>query len=102
MAAAMIWVTGIGPAMELSRTELYDECLHAKTIPPETKLIRIDVLDIERTVFPPSLTCTYSDSEADLLVPERAGLLGCGIAFVAFAGTALSQAARAGRPRPGM
>ncbi|MFF4732983.1 hypothetical protein ACFY3M_48735 [Streptomyces mirabilis] len=102
LVAAMIWVTGIGPAMELSRTELYDECLHDKTVPPETKLIRIDVLDIERTVFPPSLTCTYSDSEADLLAPERTGLLGCGVAFVAFTGAALSQAARAGRPKPAM
>ncbi|MFG2369107.1 hypothetical protein ACGFY3_47250 [Streptomyces mirabilis] len=102
LVAAMIWVTGVGPAMELSRTELYDECLHDKTVPPETKLIRIDVLDIERTAFPPSLTCTYSDSEADLLAPERTGLLGCGVAFVAFTGVALSQAARAGRARPGM
>ncbi|MFD8932508.1 hypothetical protein ACFV0X_47295, partial [Streptomyces mirabilis] len=81
---------------------LQDACLHDKTILPDTKLIRIDVQDIERTVFPPSLTCTYSDSEADLLAPARTGLLGCGVAFVAFAGAALSQAARAGRPRPGM
>ncbi|MFK0023982.1 hypothetical protein [Streptomyces sp. NPDC090798] len=100
LAAAMIWVIGVGPAMELSRTELYDECLHHKTVPPETKLIRIDVQDIERTVLPPSLTCTYSDSKADLLAPEQTGLLGCGVAFVAFAGVALSQAARAGRSRP--
>ncbi|MER7692376.1 hypothetical protein [Streptomyces sp. NPDC097610] len=60
------------------------------------------MLDIERTVFPPSLTCTCSDSEADLLAPERTGLLGCGVAFVAFTGAALSRAARASRSRPGM
>ncbi|MFI9548926.1 hypothetical protein ACIHAR_34225 [Streptomyces sp. NPDC052016] len=99
--AAMVWVFGVDPQLELSRTELRDECLHWRTVPPDTKLMRIEIRDIERTVFPPAVTCTYGDVEveADLLATERAYLLLCGAAFVVFSAIGLSQVARASRPR---
>lgn len=100
VVASLIWVTGVDPMLELSRSDLHDACLHAKTVPPETKLTRIDVLDTGTTVFPPSVTCTYPDGELDLLREERTGVLVCGAAFVVFAGIALYQAATAG-PRGG-
>ncbi|MFF4794606.1 hypothetical protein ACFY2M_33735 [Streptomyces sp. NPDC001276] len=99
MVASLIWVTGIDPMMELSRTDLRDECLHWKTVPPETKLTHIEVLDVGTTTFPPSITCTYSDGEANLLADEWTAVLLCGVVFAVFAGTVLYEVATAGRLR---
>ncbi|WP_426568680.1 hypothetical protein [Streptomyces canus] len=101
--AAMVWVFGVDPQLELSRTELRDECVRWRTVPPDTKLMHIEVRDVERTVFPPAITCTYADveAEADLLATERTYLLLCGAAFAVFSAIALSQVARASRLRSG-
>ncbi|MFF4828580.1 hypothetical protein ACFY20_37660 [Streptomyces sp. NPDC001312] len=99
MVASLIWVTGIDPMMELSRTDLRDECLHWKTVPPETKLTHVEVLDVGTTTFPPSITCTYSDGEANLLADEWTAVLLCGVVFAVFAGTVLYEVATAGRLR---
>lgn len=100
MLAAIIWVFGIDPKMELSPTELQDMCLQWKTVPPETKLMRIEVRDIDRTVFPPSITCTYADGEGDLIKTERICLLLSGGMSAVFAGIALTQVVRARRSAP--
>ncbi|WP_264933213.1 hypothetical protein [Streptomyces sp. A012304] len=101
LLCAAFWVVGVDPVLELSRTDLHDECVRAKTIPPETKLIHIEVLDIDRTVFPPSITCTYPDGETDLLRISGTGVLLSGAASVVFAGAAVHQVRRAGRPGTG-
>jgi hypothetical protein len=98
IVCALFWVFGVDPALDLSRADLHDKCLAAKTIPPETKLIHIEVLDIDRTVFPPSITCTYPDGETNLLHLPGIGVLVSGAASVGFAGAAVHQVRRAGRP----
>ncbi|MFF7788179.1 hypothetical protein [Streptomyces sp. NPDC007991] len=98
MAAVAIWAAGIDPALDLSRSDLYDRCLHAKTVPPDTKLTRIEILDIDRTVFPPSITCTYPDGTTNLLADQWIAVLICGAVSAAFAGVALHQVRRAGAP----
>ncbi|MCI3273918.1 hypothetical protein [Streptomyces cylindrosporus] len=95
--AAAVWVTGIDPVLDLSRTNLNDQCLYRKTVPPDTKLTRIEILDIRRTVFPPSVVCAYSDGEADLLADRWAAVLVCLSVSGALTAVALTQVVRAGR-----
>ncbi|MEU0385570.1 hypothetical protein [Streptomyces chartreusis] len=96
MAAVGIWVAGIDPVLDLSRSDLHDQCLYAKSVPPETKLTRIEILDVDRTAFPPSLTCTYPDGTTDLLADRWIAVLICGAVSAAFAGVVLHQVRRAG------
>ncbi len=101
MVAVAIWVAGIDPALDLSRGDLNDQCLYAKTLPPETTLTRIEILDVDRTVFPPSITCTYPDGTTNLLADQWIALLVCAAVSAAFAGVVLHQVRQAGRPGRG-
>ncbi|MGI5460806.1 hypothetical protein ACQEWB_48120 [Streptomyces sp. CA-249302] len=95
--AAAIWVTGIDPALDLSPTDLNDQCLYRKTVPPDTKLTRIEILDIRRTAFPPSITCTYPDGEADLVADQWTAVLVCLTVSGALTAVALTEVVRARR-----
>ncbi|MFH8496800.1 hypothetical protein [Streptomyces coeruleorubidus] len=97
MVAAGIWVAGIDPALDLSRGDLNDQCLYAKTVPPDTKLTRIEVLDVDRTVLPPSITCTYPDGTTNLLADRWIAVLICGGVSAVFAGVVLHQVRQAVR-----
>ncbi|MER7403641.1 hypothetical protein ABT373_14405 [Streptomyces sp. NPDC000070] len=96
MVAAGIWVAGIDPALDLPRSELDAQCLYAKPVPPETVLTWIKVLDVDRTVFPPSITCTYPDGTTNLLAGQWIAVLVCAAVSAAFAGVVLHQVRRAG------
>jgi hypothetical protein len=98
MAAVGIWIAGVDPALDLPRSDLDDQCLYAKTVPPETRLTRIEILDVDRTVFPPSITCTYPDGTTNLLSDQWIAVLVCGAVSAASVGVVLHQVRKAGRP----